>query len=614
MRKIIKYILMALTFFAFSYYSLSFGQSDVELFPIAEDIETDTGNFDNNLNATDTDVQKCLDKIDDFDLTADNLSDNTTDDLPEGTSNLYFTNERVDDRVSNLIQDGTGLSWTYDDVNNILTGNVSLSPFTTDDLAEGNTNKYFSGKTQDDLPDGSTYKQYNPANVSITGGTINGVSSVVIGTDPGGSSPLRVGGNIYANGKFQMKSNEVYCFSDATNVMANQILVGNDFSVLKDLQIEYYDYGSNAWATWSGIAESDLEKLFSGIPSYRLEADYTHRKFRIIGTTTGSLILQGLGILKHYSNAQTKPLNVLIEISTDGGSSWTTKVDEQDVIDNEGLWWFTYSINSGTNVLWRFTFDCPTLASDESYAIRWIYGTSAGYPGRTKSLCLGSINRADNMYSCSQLSFLPLDDNSYDLGKTDYRWRDLFLSSKICIGDVSLTAINIKKSSNDQLGIYIENAKDGGRKYALYSTGGNSPFGQGKFVIQDETVGGTNGARIIVDGDGDVGIRERNPSNILTIVQNSATDPIADAWTTYSTRDSKIIINEVERGETDKLLQSFLKVPLHRYKKKLEKPKFTYPAILQKYRKKELSSAFQEYLKEMKEYKKKQTLQKFNNV
>lgn len=48
-----------------------------------------------------------------------------TDDISEGVSNLYFTSERVDDRVAALIQDGTGISWTYDDVGNTLTGNVN---------------------------------------------------------------------------------------------------------------------------------------------------------------------------------------------------------------------------------------------------------------------------------------------------------------------------------------------------------------------------------------------------------------------------------------------------------------------------------------------------------
>ncbi len=56
-------------------------------------------------------------------LTVD-LGDFDTGDLPEGV-NLYFTDERVDDRVALLIQDGTGLNWTYDDGANTLTADVN---------------------------------------------------------------------------------------------------------------------------------------------------------------------------------------------------------------------------------------------------------------------------------------------------------------------------------------------------------------------------------------------------------------------------------------------------------------------------------------------------------
>ena len=41
--------------------------------------------------------------------------------MSEGTSNKYFTDERVDDRVSSLVVAGTGISSTYDDTNNSLT-------------------------------------------------------------------------------------------------------------------------------------------------------------------------------------------------------------------------------------------------------------------------------------------------------------------------------------------------------------------------------------------------------------------------------------------------------------------------------------------------------------
>jgi len=44
-----------------------------------------------------------------------------TDTISEGSTNLYFTNERVDDRVNALLTAGTGITLTYDDGANTLT-------------------------------------------------------------------------------------------------------------------------------------------------------------------------------------------------------------------------------------------------------------------------------------------------------------------------------------------------------------------------------------------------------------------------------------------------------------------------------------------------------------
>nr|BAR32817.1 hypothetical protein [uncultured Mediterranean phage uvMED] len=49
-----------------------------------------------------------------------NISFNT-DSVAEGSSNLYFTNERVDDQVNTLLQAGTGIQLTYDDTAGTLT-------------------------------------------------------------------------------------------------------------------------------------------------------------------------------------------------------------------------------------------------------------------------------------------------------------------------------------------------------------------------------------------------------------------------------------------------------------------------------------------------------------
>lgn len=48
----------------------------------------------------------------------------TSDDVTEGTTNLYYTNERVDDRFNDLFQAGTALTGTYDDASNTYTLDV----------------------------------------------------------------------------------------------------------------------------------------------------------------------------------------------------------------------------------------------------------------------------------------------------------------------------------------------------------------------------------------------------------------------------------------------------------------------------------------------------------
>jgi hypothetical protein len=53
------------------------------------------------------------------------LATKTTTDLAEG-SNLYFTDERVDDRVSNLLVAGTNVSLSYNDAGNTLTINATM--------------------------------------------------------------------------------------------------------------------------------------------------------------------------------------------------------------------------------------------------------------------------------------------------------------------------------------------------------------------------------------------------------------------------------------------------------------------------------------------------------
>lgn len=81
--------------------------------------------------------------------TVSDISNHDTDALSEGSTNLYYTDERVDDRINALVQAGTNISVVYDDAANTFTINAvsgsgyDLSNNTTTDLAEG-TNLYYT--------------------------------------------------------------------------------------------------------------------------------------------------------------------------------------------------------------------------------------------------------------------------------------------------------------------------------------------------------------------------------------------------------------------------------------------------------------------------------------
>ena len=92
-----------------------------------------------------------------------------TDDLAEGTTNLYHTSERVDDRVAALIVGGTNITATYDDAANTLTidatgtsgGGYDLSNNTSDEVAEGTTNLYHTDARALAATDGQEVKFRN---------------------------------------------------------------------------------------------------------------------------------------------------------------------------------------------------------------------------------------------------------------------------------------------------------------------------------------------------------------------------------------------------------------------------------------------------------------------
>ena len=120
-----------------------------------------------------------------------------TDVVSEGTTNLYFTNERVDDRVNSLLVAGASVSLTYDDSANTLTialdtsGGIDLSNNSTADLPEdpaatvsSGTMYYSDARVQTYLSGGTATTIETTGNVIIGGNlTVSGTSSTINSTE-----------------------------------------------------------------------------------------------------------------------------------------------------------------------------------------------------------------------------------------------------------------------------------------------------------------------------------------------------------------------------------------------------------------------------------------------
>ena len=96
------------------------------------------------------------------------LATKDTDNLGEGTNNLYYTNERVDDRVATLIQNGTGISFTYDDTNATLTPVITLSPFDTSNLSESGNLYYTDARARAAISENSAQLSYDSGTGVLT--------------------------------------------------------------------------------------------------------------------------------------------------------------------------------------------------------------------------------------------------------------------------------------------------------------------------------------------------------------------------------------------------------------------------------------------------------------
>lgn len=116
-------------------------------------------------------------------IEADFIGD--TDDVPEGATNQYFTNERAQDAVGTILTDTASVNFTYDDAGNQITADVLLTGITHNLLSATHSDTVAASPVRGDIIVGDSTPAWTKLATGATGTVLIG------GTDPSySSSPI----------------------------------------------------------------------------------------------------------------------------------------------------------------------------------------------------------------------------------------------------------------------------------------------------------------------------------------------------------------------------------------------------------------------------------------
>ena len=364
------------------------------------------------------------------------LTQFTTSNLAEG-SNLYFTDERVDDRVSNLIKNGNGITWSYDDNNNSLTPTINLSPFNTSHLVEG-SNLYFTAERVDDrvsslLTAGSnislTYDD-NAGTLTISASgttTFLGLTDTPSNYTSSANYLLRVnsgstgiefvdGTSIFALASHTHTSSQITDFSEAVDDRVSALLVEGTNITLT------YDDGSNTLTISSsgGGGSSAFTGLTDTPSNYTSSANYL---VRVNSTPDGLEFVDGDSLFASSS------------------------IDLQDVTDNG---------NTTTNNIGAAKF-LAADGSESSPSISFTNDTNTGLysiSGDVLGISVGGSDKFQIGTSNAEIlvNLLPDTDSTYNLGSSSLYWSTGYVD-RILVQDN--TAANPALSNSSSSGIYF---------------------------------------------------------------------------------------------------------------------------------------------------------------
>lgn len=364
-----------------------------------------------------------------------------TDGLAQGTTNLYFTNEKVDDRVNAILREGSGIDITYDDLN----GTITITATGGGGGGGSNIPTNFTGLATNQV------MKYSTAESAWINGSINW--SELAGTPSFSTVSISGSYNDLLN-----KPSLVNDISDLADV-DTQSQLPNTGQVLK--------WDGNKWAPADDITTGggglDATTLNGFASSYYLDYNNFTNKPTLFDSQFSSLVatpttLSGYGITDAISTSQSYTQDGTVTFNDNGGITVGTNNNVKLRVDNNVILENTVNdqdldikvkplsgtktaikIDTGNERVGIFT-SSPGRKLDVAGDVNATeyFGSGANLTGITLDLITTTGSETDNSVSFGNIN--PYAANTYSLGASNNYYQNLY-ANNIYGSGANITAI-----------------------------------------------------------------------------------------------------------------------------------------------------------------------------
>jgi hypothetical protein len=271
----------------------------------------------------------------------------STDDLSEGATNLYFTDERAQDAIGTAITGGTqtNIAVTYDDANGVynFVAENGVADSDTDDLSEGATNLYYTdARARGAVSSGDDYIAYNSGTGVFTLDTANAATVAYVDQEV---SDVNNTINGLSTNDITEGSNLYY-----TDARARLAVASGDDTLSYNSSTGVFTANTSTLALKSYV-DSQVQASAQGLDVKQSVRAATTANITLSGTQTidgVSLVAGDRVLVKNQTTGSENGLYVVVD-----GGSWTRTTDaDSDSEVTAGLFTFVTEGTSYADTGW----------------------------------------------------------------------------------------------------------------------------------------------------------------------------------------------------------------------------------------------------------------------